>query len=147
MAVSEYSVVKIELIAFHLSPDTQKLDLSNTAITYNVTVSNQVSDTLEEDNEFLNSVVTISIGHKEDLHLVIFEVAVIYSIVGLCQVVGFTDNKKVTVPKDILDNVSNVSISMARGMLFFQLKGTKLHNAIIPLVELNKDPNVQVIED
>ena len=46
-----------------------------------------------------------------------------------------TDNKQFDFPNDFISTVNSISISTARGIMFSQLKGTFLHNAILPILD------------
>jgi hypothetical protein len=50
-----------------------------------------------------------------------------------------TQNKegKLTLDKSIAADINTIALSTTRGVLFSQLKGTYLHNAVLPVVNMN----------
>ncbi|MCF2443658.1 hypothetical protein L0657_06795 [Dyadobacter sp. CY345] len=134
-----YHLGKIQILSLFLSPEINRVNSDNLVLNYGINVDNRVSEQILEGKEFINSHVSITISYEKE-NLVIFEVSNIFNIEGLKNAVTTDDTGKHLIPIDILDKVALVSISVTRGLLFSNLRGTKLHNAILPLVELNQEP-------
>ena len=50
---------------------------------------------------------------------------------------SFFDGKKVNLPADVVLSINSVAVSTTRGMLFSLCRGTYLHQAIMPVIDLN----------
>jgi len=79
-------------------------------------------------------VTTISIFSNEKEHLLSnFKTNTIFKIEELANYVD-TKNSKNNMPTDVILDLNELAISTARGSLFSFLKGTYLHNAILPII-------------
>jgi hypothetical protein len=50
---------------------------------------------------------------------------------------SFFDGKKVNLPAEVVLSINAIAVSTTRGMLFSLFRGTYLHQAIMPVIDLN----------
>ncbi len=50
---------------------------------------------------------------------------------------SFFDGKKVNLPDEVVLSINSIAVSTTRGMLFSLFRGTYLHQAIMPVIDLN----------
>jgi hypothetical protein len=50
---------------------------------------------------------------------------------------SFFDGKKVNLPDEVVLSINSIAVNSTRGMLFSLFRGTYLHHAIMPVIDLN----------
>jgi hypothetical protein len=86
-----------------------------------------------DDNIFI-VVTTISIFSNNKEHLLSkFKTNTVFKVEDLAKHVD-TANSKNNMPTDVILDLNELAISTTRGSLFSFLKGTYLHNAILPII-------------
>ncbi len=86
-----------------------------------------------DDNIFI-VVTTISIFSNDKKHLLSkFKTNTVFKVEELAKHVD-TANSKNNMPTDVILDLNELAISTTRGSLFSFLKGTYLHNAILPII-------------
>jgi hypothetical protein len=50
---------------------------------------------------------------------------------------SFFDGKKINLPAEVVLSINSIAVSTTRGMLFSLFRGTYLHQAIMPVIDLN----------
>ena len=86
------------------------------------------------DDEIFIVVTTISIFSNEKEHLLSkFKTNTVFKVEELAKHVD-TANAKNNMPTDVILDLNELAISTTRGSLFAFLKGTYLHNAILPII-------------
>ena len=85
------------------------------------------------DDEIFIVVTSIAI-HSNQKHLLsTFKTNTVYKVEELVNYVD-TANSKNNIPTDVILDLNELAISTTRGALFSFLKGTYLHNAILPII-------------
>ncbi|WP_316834748.1 hypothetical protein [Pedobacter nutrimenti] len=59
----------------------------------------------------------------------------LYTIDNFDEVILKDKDQKYIVPTELQTSLNSISISTARGLMFSTLKGTALHNAILPVID------------
>ncbi|AFM04026.1 hypothetical protein Fleli_1608 [Bernardetia litoralis DSM 6794] len=86
------------------------------------------------DDEIFIVVTTVSIFSNDKEHLLSkFKTNTVFKIAELAKHVD-TANSKNNMPTDVILDLNELAISTTRGSLFSFLKGTYLHNAILPII-------------
>jgi len=86
------------------------------------------------DDEIFIVVTTISIFSNKKEHLLSnFKMNTVFKVEELGNYVD-TANSKNNMPMDVILDINELAISTTRGSLFSFLKGTYLHNAILPII-------------
>jgi hypothetical protein len=86
------------------------------------------------DDEIFIVVTTIAIFSNEKKHLLsTFKTNTVFKVEDLVNHVD-TANGKNNMPMDVVLDINELAISTTRGSLFSFLKGTFLHNAILPII-------------
>lgn len=74
---------------------------------------------------------------KTKKELANFKIACSFEIVDFDTVILKNEEGKFLIPKPLQDIIQPVSISTARGVVYSELRGTHLNNAIMPVVFMN----------
>jgi hypothetical protein len=86
------------------------------------------------DDEIFIVVTTVSIfSNKKENLLSKFKTNTVFKVEDLAKHVD-TANSKNNMPTDVVLDLNELAISTTRGSLFSFLKGTYLHNAILPII-------------
>lgn len=87
------------------------------------------------DNNFIAVVVSIDINNDQrDIKLGSIMVSCIFEIPELKEYIDPKNNTP-KLSEEFLTTINSISISTVRGVVFSQLRGTFLHNAILPVVD------------
>ncbi|HEX6428032.1 MAG TPA: hypothetical protein VF008_10120, partial [Niastella sp.] len=65
-------------------------------------------------------------------------VSCIFQLENFEQVIQFDAENKLNVPQPLIDLVNTISISTVRGIMFSIFKGTMLHNAFLPIIDVEQ---------
>ncbi|WP_338793631.1 hypothetical protein V9L05_08920 [Bernardetia sp. Wsw4-3y2] len=125
----EYRIVALDVLEANLIAPTQNLP-KEIIFQFDVNLEHRWNT----DDEILIVVTNISIytNGKENV-LAKFKTNTVYKIEGLSNHVDAA-NKKLNLPTDFILDLNETAISTTRGSLFAFLKGTYLHNAILPII-------------
>ncbi len=125
----EYRIVALDVLEANLIAPTQNLP-KEIIFQFDVNLEHRWNT----DDEILIVVTNISIytNEKENV-LAKFKTNTVYKIEGLSNHVDAA-NKKLNLPTDFILDLNETAISTTRGSLFAFLKGTYLHNAILPII-------------
>jgi hypothetical protein len=120
----------IELLEFKLNKAKQPLLVEN-IFNYNINLEQH----LNPENRLGIIVVNVDIIHVDgEEKLASMAASCIFEIENFQEFLS-EDSKQVFLPDTILTTFNSISISTVRGLLFAQLRGTYLHNAILPIVD------------
>lgn len=98
---------------------------------YNIQLQHRV----DEVNKLLFVDTAVNILHKnKKTELGSIKVSCVYYIENLAEFKS-TANKQFDFPNDFINAVNSISLSTTRGAMFSQMKGTFLHNAILPILD------------
>ena len=91
------------------------------------------------NNKLVFIIVTIEIKSEEQTHSFCkMAASCVYEVENFNEVIEVSTEGKIEIDKQFNDLFNSVSISTVRGVLFSYLKGTFLHNALLPLVDPTK---------
>ena len=76
-----------------------------------------------------------------------FEVAYVFEIIDFENVIKLNENNLYDIPKQLEDTIKPVCISTTRGIIFSELRGTYLHNAILPVVYMDSFDVIANLEE
>jgi hypothetical protein len=118
--------------------------INSVVFSFNIKVETQV----QAENRLVVSVVSVTITEQNrSLELANFKIACLFQIDNFSETIKANEQGVYIVPPDFEATTRPVSISTARGILYSELRGTYLNNAIMPViymdtfVEEQKKPN------
>lgn len=124
----------IEILYHHLNAPAIPPDQ---LVNFNFTVNLETK--ADASNKLVFIILTVEIKNEEQTHLFSSMAAsCIYFVENFAEVVTISADGKIDIDKGINDVVCSASISTVRGILFCYLKGTFLHGAILPIIDLGK---------
>jgi preprotein translocase subunit SecB len=127
--IVEFQIKGIELIKFSLIPPLQPLS-KQTTFQFNI----QLEQKIDVEQKLVIVFTTIDISNKDDnTQLASLTVSCIFEVANINEFVN-DSSKLVTIPEEVLITFNSICISTLRGVMFSNLKGTFLHNAILPVV-------------
>lgn len=131
---TEYSLKEIEILKSSINtPEATNLPVAN----YQFAVSLETK--IDPSAKLIFVVVNIDITSEESkLILASTSVSCIYQIVNFEEVIKQNAENKYEIPPKLLEKIGDISFSTTRGIMFATFKGTFLHNAILPLIDLQK---------
>lgn len=126
----KYQIIGIDLLDSYLSAPPQVLP-SAAMSQFELNVQHHIA--LNQNLIFINCRVAILNDNKEFTYGSLsssctFEFPDLHS---------FFDGKKVNLPADVVTSINAIAVSTTRGMLFSLFRGTYLHQAILPVIDLD----------
>lgn len=126
----EFRIVALDVLEANLVAPTQQLP-PKVMFQFDVNLEHRWNT---NDNIFI-VVTSVSIFSEKKEHLLAkFKTNTVFQIEELANYVD-TANQKVNMPTDIILDINELAISTTRGSLFSFLKGTYLHNAVLPIID------------
>lgn len=98
------------------------------------------------ENKLAFAITTITVIDDKKNKLASVKVNIIFEVVEFDLFLN-KKTKKTNFPSEFILTLNSVAISTARGIMFSQFKGTYLHNAILPLVDMQKLSELTKIEN
>lgn len=128
---AKYQIKAIELIESSLNAIQNPLKVDET-FKFDINLQHK----LNNDKKLIIVVCTVSIHTEEkDKQFAHIKSSCIYHIQNWDEFID-TKTKELIFPADFLTALNAITISSTRGMLFSFLRGTFLHNAILPVIDL-----------
>ncbi len=125
----QFRIVALDILEANLNAPAQDLP-KEIVFQFDINVEHRWNT----DDEIFIVVTTISIFSNEKKHLLSnFKMNTVFKVEELGKYVD-TANSKNNMPTDIILDINELAISTSRGSLFSFLKGTYLHNAILPII-------------
>ncbi|WP_291726410.1 hypothetical protein [Bernardetia sp.] len=126
----QFRIVALDVLEANLVAPTQELP-KQIMFQFDVNLEHRWNT---NDNIFI-VVTTVSIfSDKKEHTLAKFKTNTVFQIEDLSNYVD-TENSKVNMPTDVILDINELAISTTRGSLFYFLKGTYLHNAVLPIID------------
>ena len=119
---------KMELLDVKLNQPEQPLP-DNMTFNFNLNITYK----LNEEKELANLITSISVlseDHKTQLGSIKSNCAIF--IQNLANYID--ENKKISLPDELITSLNSLAISTTRGMMFSEFRGTFLHDAVLPLL-------------
>ena len=126
----KYQIIGIDLLDSSITAPPSILPSAATA-QFELNVKHHVA--LKQNLIFVNCRVAILNNEKEITYA---------SLSSSCtfefsDLQSFFDGKKVNLPDDVVLSINAIAVSTTRGMLFSLCRGTYLHQAVMPVIDLN----------
>lgn len=77
-------------------------------------------------------------GDNQDALLGSMTCACIFSVANFHEMVIMKDETLAEINESFVETLNSISISTARGVLFSELRGTALHHAILPIIDIKQ---------
>ncbi|RYY90879.1 MAG: hypothetical protein EOO15_00730 [Chitinophagaceae bacterium] len=91
----------------------------------------------DAQNKLLVLIVQVEIKNEDQKHLLgSLVLSNIFEIANFEQVITVEYGGNFNVPQHLTESLANQAIATARGVLFASFKGTFLHNAVLPLIDM-----------
>lgn len=101
----------------------------NVIFKFNINIEHLVN--IDQNLIVIKPIVAIFVEDEQSI-LANLSVNLVFEIEDLA---SFAIEKEVKLPSDIIIAMNSISISTLRGIMFSTLKGTYLHNAILPVID------------
>ncbi|WP_338760214.1 hypothetical protein WAF17_13170 [Bernardetia sp. ABR2-2B] len=125
----EYRIVALEVLEANLIAPTQNLP-KEIIFQFDVNLEHRWNT----DDNILIVVTSVAIYTNDKKNtLAKFKTNTVYKIEGLASHVD-SANQKLNLPTDFILDLNETAISTTRGSLFSFLRGTYLHNAVLPII-------------
>lgn len=124
----KFGLQTIELIDLQLSHPEKALD-EKTIFNFNIEINQKFNVELES----IFNICRITINIEDGTTVGMIRTSLAFNVPNLNEHV--TEKNELTLPHEVIVAFNSISISTSRGMLFSELKGTFLHNALLPLVD------------
>ena len=126
----QFTIVALEMLEANLATPPQNLT-KEIAFQFDVNLEHRWNT---DDNIFV-VITTISIFSNDKQHLLSkFKTSIVYKVEELVKYVDTAKGKN-NMPADVILDLNELAISTTRGSLFSFLKGTYLHNAVLPIID------------
>jgi hypothetical protein len=125
-----FSIKGVDLLEFWFNqPKAQGADVK--VYHYDILIEHQVNN---EHNILLVVTCVELFNEARDFNFGAIKVGCAFELDDLKK---YFDNKtkKYIIPKGIIEVLNSVSLSTTRGVMFSQLRGTYLHNAVLPIID------------
>ncbi len=109
---------------------------------YNFEVTTESSLQKDNHNIFIFVKVNLSEEPERAIHLASFIFVCIFEIENYDEVVTLNDNGLYTIDYDLEMYLRSASISTSRGIIWCELKGSYLHNAVMPVIDVRSLQNL-----
>lgn len=130
---AKISIQEIILIESVIKPNPQK---SNDHVT-KLHFSSNIEFKVHEDQELLvSSIRNLVQTHDKVSDLAVINVACVFKIPNLKE---YVENKEAgaLLNEELIDSLSKITISTSRGVMYEKLRGTYLHQAVLPLLPID----------
>lgn len=77
-------------------------------------------------------------GDNQEIVLGSMSCACIFSVANFDEMITMKADALAEINEAFVETLNSISISTARGVLFSELKGTALHHAILPIIDIKK---------
>lgn len=132
-----FNIKGIELLNFNLVFPTDDV---NKIRSYKFNINAEQKINLE--NKLIFDVISVEILNEDtELKLGSIKVSVIYEINNHSDFIE-KNTQQIKLPNNIIAHLNDISISTTRGVMFSQFKGTHLHNAFLPVIDLKQKTNL-----
>ena len=118
----------IELLEFSMITPNKEIELKTQ---YKLDINIEHRFKIEYNRIFV--IVSIDImDENDDTKLSSFKISCVYNVKDLNE---FVDDNKLYLPDEMIAAMNSISLSTCRGILFSSLRGTFLHNVILPIID------------
>jgi len=129
----EFKLVGMEILQSEIVELTQKQEA---AINFHFDISVEMKVNKEAEAVLIAPMVKIRVNDKSE-HIAKLKIALVFNIKSFTEYYS-SETNNISLPNDIHNIFTSISISTLRGVMFNHFKGTYLHNAILPIVDPKK---------
>ncbi len=127
-----YSINAIELREAHIHPAPLPEEAAS-GLNFNVNLENLVHD----EQGWILSVVTVNIStQRSSLPVGRLAAEVSFSLADYTSHIPKNDQGIAVLPPELMATLNGIAISTTRGIMFGVFKGTPLHGALLPLMDV-----------
>lgn len=126
-----FSLQNIELHESHVQPPASAEEAAS-GVNFNVNLENSVH---EEHGWVLCKVTVVVATQRSMLQVGRLAVMVAFKLADYAALIK-TESGKAVIPEDLLATLNGIAISTTRGIMFGVFKGTPLHGALLPLMDV-----------
>ncbi len=127
-----YSLQSIEVREAHVFP-VPAMDEAASGLNFNVNLENLVN----EEQGWILCAVTVNIATvRSAVALGKLTAVISFQVADIATVLQKSDQGVVVVPSDLHATLNGIAISTTRGIMFGMFKGTQLHGAYLPLMDI-----------
>ena len=127
----EFSIKGIEIVNSMIKAPPE----GGTALTFNFDMQFRTIPNMQENVLTVFADVVIKDLEKE-VQVGQYSAVFHYSVLDLGKLLVKTDGKFLDVPDPLAKTLLGISVSTLRGLMFGAFKGTFLHNAILPVIDI-----------
>lgn len=127
----EFSIKGIEIV----NSIIQSPPIGGTAVTFNFDIQFRVIPNVQENVLTVFADVVIK-DLEKDVQVGQFSAVFHFTVLDLGKHLVKTDGKYLDVPDPLAKTLLGISVSTLRGLMFGAFKGTFLHNAILPVIDI-----------
>ncbi len=127
----EFSIKGIEIVNSIIKAPSEGGTLS----TFNFDIQFRTIPNMQENVLTVFADVVIK-DLEKDVQVGQFSAVFHYTVIDLGKVLVKTDGKYLDVPESLSKTLLGISASTLRGLMFGAFKGTFLHNAILPVIDI-----------
>lgn len=132
----ENKVVKYRLKAIEILDEKLESHPDSMGDIKNFNFKINVEQKINNEKKLVISAVEVFItSDNESMHLGSIKVGCIFEVENI-ELFYNTKTTKVSFPKEFDTTLIAISLSTARGVMFSQFKGTFLHNAVLPVIDM-----------
>jgi len=127
----EFSIKGIEIVNSMIKAPPE----GGTALTFNFDMQFRTIPNMQENVLTVFADVVIKDLEKE-VQVGQYSAVFHYSVLDLSKLLVKTDGKYLDMPDPLAKTLLGISVSTLRGLMFGAFKGTFLHNAILPVIDI-----------
>lgn len=103
--------------------------------TYNFNVRTQSA--IDEIRKLIIVAIEVTVTKVDDTHTIAhFLVALGFEVIDFENILPRDSNNLISVPIELENALKAISISTVRGIIFSELRGTVMHSAIMPIIQM-----------
>jgi hypothetical protein len=121
----------IELVAKSLEPPTAPLEKENVDFDFSVDIK-----VAEQKKEALVLTDISILRHSDKAKMAFFKLLTVFEIVNFEEVFKKVDEHRYDLPLQLEILLKSAGLSTVRGVIYSELRGTYLQNAVLPLIDI-----------
>ncbi len=127
-----FKIKGVEILDFALKQPQVQIP-SETVFHYSLNIQHRINS----NKKLITVIVDIRILHEDKKTLLgTIKVGSIFSLEDFDDVAIQNDDSTISFPEKLIENLNNIAISTSRGVMFTCFRGTVLHRAVLPLIDL-----------
>ncbi|NLF43869.1 MAG: hypothetical protein GX587_14340 [Bacteroidales bacterium] len=128
----DIQVKAIELLKSSLNmPDNQHKPVSG--FNFNINIESRA----DKARKLVFVIIHVEIKNEDQPFVLgTISVSCVFELVNFNDIIKFETNEKAIIPQSLIETLVAISVSTTRGVMFSTFKGTFLHGAILPIVDI-----------